>query len=91
MPMTRIGISAPRSWVKSNVSPVLSGSRQAAPSARRERARHQQSVHRVQRGVLVDEHAQRHHRLGLDHLEDVALGRAQVLHVAQRVLDVGEA
>ena len=58
--------------------------------ARGERPGDQGPVHRVLRRVLVDEDARRHDRVGLDHLEDVALGRAQPRGVLQRGLDVGE-
>ena len=78
-----------------------SGSRHAAQNARtlsssslhplrREHPRDERTVHGVQRRVLVDEHARRHDRVCLDHLEDVALGRAEPLPVLQRRLDVGE-
>ena len=40
--------------------------------------------------VLVDEHPRWHDRIGLDHLEDVALRRAQMIEVTKRCLDVGE-
>ena len=102
MPMVRIGSSAPRSRTKSNRSLPTSGSRHATQNVahlvldrvdplRGERPRHQRTVDGVQRRILVDEHARRHDGIGLDHLEDVALGRAEPLRVPQRRVDVGVA
>ena len=83
MPITRIGICAPRSATKSNRSapderietvdaelPDLGLERDHL--LRREHARQQPAVDRVRRRVLEDEDAGRHLDVRLDHLEDAA-------------------
>ena len=99
MPITRIGISAPRSATKSKPSEPTSGSRQRDAELadlvlerghppRREHPRHQAAVHRVDRRVLEQDHARRQLDVGLDDLEDVAAGAGERLPVDERLLDV---
>ena len=83
MPITRIGICAPRSATKSNPSGAderveaagaeladLGLERRHLP--RREHPRQQAAVHGVHGRVLEDEHARRHLDVRLDQLEDAA-------------------
>ena len=48
---------------------------------RSEGPRYQGPVNGVERWILVDENARRHHRLGLHDFQDVALGRAEAFPV----------
>ena len=59
--------------------------------ARGEHPGQQLAVDVVDRWILEDEHARRDLDIGLDELDDRALGRAERLVVDQRLVDVGEA
>ena len=83
IPITRIGICAPRSATKSKPPVPTSGSRLSAQSSRilrlerrhlprREHPRQQAAVDGVGRRVLEDDDAGRHLDVGLDELEDAA-------------------
>ena len=99
MPITRIGICAPRSAMKSNSPAPTSGSRLAraeladlrlerGDAPRREHARQQAAVHRVRGRVLEDQRARRHLDVRLDELEDAARARDVVLGVDEAALAV---
>ena len=99
MPITRIGICAPRSATKSKPPVPTSGSRlrgaeladlrlERGHPPRREHAGQQAPVDGVDRRVLEDEHARRHLDVGLDQLEDPASARDVGLAVDEAPLDV---
>ncbi len=58
---------------------------------RREHARHQPAVHRVDRWVLEQDHTRREFDVGLDDVEDVAARVGERLPVDERSFDVGVA
>jgi hypothetical protein len=59
--------------------------------AGREGPAHDLAMDGVQRWVFVDEYPGRHHRVGFDDFEDVALCGTEPLRVPQRRVDVGVA
>ena len=97
--MTRIGICAPKSAMRSKPLPPTSGSRLSAQNSRifgssdgdlprREHARQQRAVDRVRGRILEDEDPRRHLDAGLDDLEDAAAAGDVGVAVDEAALDV---
>ena len=102
MPITRMGIWAPRSAMKSKPPAPTRGSRERTQNSRilrlelghppgREDPGQQPPVHRVDGRVLEDEHAGWHLDVRPDQLDDPATAGDERLRVEEALLHVGEA